>query len=156
MMATSAMRARFVEGVQRLSALARGLTAAGIILYNRAPFTVNLGTDRANIGAGPARAQFHAPQCGRRANGQQWFNTNCAARTITFGNAGETRFCPAVECRCRNSAGRSLSSERARLEFRFEVFNLFNRVNFDAPTAPFTPNFGRIFSAGPSRQMQLR
>jgi hypothetical protein len=29
-------------------------------------------------------------------------------------------------------------------------------VNFDVPNRiAFTPNFGRIFSAGPARQMQL-
>ena len=39
---------------------------------------------------------------------------------------------------------------------RWEVFNLLNRVNFDVPNrTAFTPNFGRIFSAGPARQMQL-
>jgi hypothetical protein len=44
----------------------------------------------------------------------------------------------------------------ARLELRWEVFNLFNHVNFDVPNRiAFTPNFGRIFSAGPARQMQL-
>ena len=39
---------------------------------------------------------------------------------------------------------------------RWEVFNLLNRVNFDVPNrTAFTPNFGRIFSAGPARQMQF-
>ena len=43
-----------------------------------------------------------------------------------------------------------------RLELRWEIFNLLNRVNFDVPNRTFgTPNFGRIFSAGPARQMQL-
>jgi hypothetical protein len=43
-----------------------------------------------------------------------------------------------------------------RLELRCEVFNLFNRANFEVPNrTAFTPNFGRIFSAGPARQMQL-
>ena len=43
-----------------------------------------------------------------------------------------------------------------RLEFRWEVFNLLNRANFDVPNrTAFTSNFGRIFSAGPARQMQF-
>ena len=43
-----------------------------------------------------------------------------------------------------------------RLQFRWEVFNLLNRVNFDVPNrVAFTPNFGRIFSAKPARQMQF-
>jgi hypothetical protein len=43
-----------------------------------------------------------------------------------------------------------------RLELRWETFNLLNRVNFDVPNrVAFTPNFGRIFSAKPARQMQF-
>jgi hypothetical protein len=42
------------------------------------------------------------------------------------------------------------------LSLRAEVFNLLNRVNFDVPNRiAFTPNFGRIFSAQPPRQMQV-
>jgi hypothetical protein len=44
----------------------------------------------------------------------------------------------------------------AHVEFRWEVFNLFNRVNFDVPNRIFgTASFGRIFSAQPARQMQF-
>jgi hypothetical protein len=44
----------------------------------------------------------------------------------------------------------------ARVELRWEIFNLFNRANFDVPNrTAFTSNFGRIFSAGPARQMQF-
>ena len=36
-----------------------------------------------------------------------------------------------------------------RLQLRWEMFNLLNRANFDVPNrTAFTPNFGRIFSAG--------
>jgi hypothetical protein len=46
-----------------------------------------------------------------------------------------------------------------RVQFRWEIFNLLNRTNFDVPNriASFTPNsnFGRIFSAKPPRQMQF-
>jgi hypothetical protein len=43
-----------------------------------------------------------------------------------------------------------------RLQFRWEIFNLPNRANFDVPNCiAFTPNLGRIFSAKPSRQMQF-
>jgi len=39
---------------------------------------------------------------------------------------------------------------------RWEVFNLFNRANFDVTNrVGFTPDFGRIFSAGPARQMLI-
>ena len=43
-----------------------------------------------------------------------------------------------------------------RLEFRWEIFNLLNRANFDVPNRVFgTPNFGRIFSAQNAREMQF-
>jgi hypothetical protein len=42
------------------------------------------------------------------------------------------------------------------LEFRWEVFNLLNRTNFDLPNRIFgNPNFGRIFSAKNPREMQF-
>jgi len=42
------------------------------------------------------------------------------------------------------------------LEFRWEVFNLVNRANFDIPSRIFgTPSFGRIFSAKNAREMQF-
>ena len=43
-----------------------------------------------------------------------------------------------------------------RIQLRWEVFNLLNRVNFDVPNRTFgTANFGRIFSAQSPRQMQF-
>ena len=46
--------------------------------------------------------------------------------------------------------------EQGRLEFRWEIFNLLNRTNFDIPNRVFgTPNFGRIFSAQNAREMQF-
>ena len=44
----------------------------------------------------------------------------------------------------------------SRLEFRWEIFNVFNRANFDVPNRFFgSPNFGRIFSAQNAREMQF-
>jgi hypothetical protein len=45
---------------------------------------------------------------------------------------------------------------RSDLEFRWEIFNVFNRTNFDLPNRIFgSPNFGRIFSAKNAREMQF-
>jgi len=43
-----------------------------------------------------------------------------------------------------------------QVEFRWEVFNLLNRANFDIPNCVFgTANFGRVFSARSPREMQV-
>ena len=45
---------------------------------------------------------------------------------------------------------------RSQFQLRIEMFNLFNRANFNNPNATFgTANFGRITSAQNMRQMQL-
>jgi hypothetical protein len=47
-------------------------------------------------------------------------------------------------------------TERFRLDFRWEVFNVFNRVILGGPDTGITSqNFGRITSAAPPRQMQF-
>ena len=44
----------------------------------------------------------------------------------------------------------------SRLEFRWEIFNLLNRANFDLPNRTFgDPNFGRIFQSKSPREMQF-
>ena len=132
-----------------------------IIVESGAPFTVNIGTDRANIGAGPAQRpdQICDPNEGGAKTSQQWFNTNCFALQpqFTFGSA------PRNSVLAPGFAGVDLGVQKdialargARLQFRWEIYNLLNRVNFDVPNRiAFTPNFGRIFSAKPPRQMQF-
>ena len=48
-------------------------------------------------------------------------------------------------------------SESRSLELRMETFNLFNTANFDLPNRfAFTPNFGKVFSAGPVEANPVR
>jgi hypothetical protein len=46
-----------------------------------------------------------------------------------------------------------------RFQFRMEVYNIFNNVNYSSPGSsfgvPLSTSFGRITSAGTMRQMQL-
>lgn len=62
-----------------------------VLLESGAPFTVNIGTDGANIGAGPAQRpnQTCDPNQGGAQTAAKWFNTACFALQpqFTFGNA---------------------------------------------------------------------
>jgi hypothetical protein len=149
-------------GAGLLSSLASGWQVNAIATFESgAPFTVNIGTDRANIGAGPAQRpnQTCDPNTGGAQTAVQWFNTSCfeLQPAFTFGNAPRNSvLAPAyadVDMALQKDV--ALGSGR-RLQLRWEVFNLLNRVNFEVPNRiAFTPNFGRIFSARPARQMQL-
>lgn len=149
-------------GRRPLSMLLSNWQASGLVLLESgAPFTVNLGIDRANIGAGPAQRpdQVCDPNRGGARTRQQWFNTNCFVLQpqFTFGNAPRNSVLAPGYATVDTSLQREIAwSSRARLQLRWEVFNLFNRTNYDVPNrVAFTANFGRIFSAKPARQMQF-
>ncbi|MBI4887419.1 MAG: TonB-dependent receptor [Acidobacteria bacterium] len=127
-----------------------------------APFTVNLASDRANVGAGPAqrpdeRRDPNLPRGMRTA--ERWFDTAAFAlpAPYTFGSAPRNSVIgpgyanlDAALAKTWRVGGSSV------LEFRWEVFNLLNRANFDLPNRIFgSPNFGRIFSAKSPREMQF-
>ena len=90
--AASPTRCRISAAAGSASTLGSDWQVNGIVLLESgAPFTVNLGTDRANIGAGPAQRpdQTCDPNEGGAQTAQQWFNTSCFALQpqFTFGNA---------------------------------------------------------------------
>ncbi|HET6976059.1 MAG TPA: carboxypeptidase-like regulatory domain-containing protein [Pyrinomonadaceae bacterium] len=127
-----------------------------------APFTVNDQTDRANIGQGPPQR----PVCLRDPNlpsdqrtVDRFFDTSAfvPAAFGTFGNCGRNIVIGPGNKNVDLAATRNFRlSESKSLDFRVETFNLFNTVNFDLPNRfAFTPNFGKIFSAGPARQIQF-
>ena len=133
-----------------------------VMLQSGAPFTVNLTEDRANIGAGPAQRPdlLRDPNlpAGQRSP-DRWFDTEAFAlqAPFTFGSAGRNPvFAPGL-------ANVDIAVHKywyldggGQLEFRWEVFNLLNRANFDVPNRLYgSPNFGRIFSAGAAREMQF-
>ena len=144
-------------------ALAGGWRVNTIVtLQSGAPFTVNLGQDRANIGAGPAQRpdQIGDPNlpAGQRSP-DQWFNTAAFALQdpFSFGSAGRNSvFAPGLANVDLSIQKDWYFGDQSRLGFRWEIFNLLNRANFDVPNRVFgTPNFGRIFSAQNAREMQL-
>jgi hypothetical protein len=99
------------------------------------------------------------PNAGGPRTAQQWFNTSVFSlpAPFTFGNSGRNTVLAPGYADLDVAVQKDIQLPRAaRLELRCEIFNLFNRVNFDVPNrTAFTPNFGRIFSAGPARQMQI-
>ena len=114
-----------------------------------APFTVNLGVDQANIGAGPAQRpdQLQDPRLpGGDRSPDRWFNTSAFAlpAPFTFGSAPRNSVIGPEFANVDLAIAKTWRlAGRAQLEFRWESFNLFNRANFDVPNRFFgTPNFG--------------
>ena len=144
-------------------ALLAGWRANSILTaQSGAPFTVNLNVDRANIGAGPAQRpdQVSDPNLpSDQRTPERWFDTDAFAlpAPFTFGSARRNSVLgpgfanlDVALAKVWRLAGTS------ELEFRWEVFNVLNRANFDLPNRIFgSPNFGRIFSAKNPREMQF-
>ncbi len=133
-----------------------------VIAQSGAPFTVNLGVNRANIGAGPAQRpdQLRAPDLpGGERTPERWFDTSAFAlpAPFTFGSAPRNSVRGPGYANVDFALAKTWDlAGRSRLEFRWEVFNLFDRANFDLPNRVFgNPNFGRIFSAKNPREMQF-
>jgi hypothetical protein len=97
---------------------------------------------------------------------ERWFDTSALQRFTASGSRPQPAF---------GTAGRNIltadgiinfdiglskdfrMSEDRRLEFRWEIFNLFNHPNFGVPVNDLNaPNFGRVLSTStPERQMQF-
>ena len=127
-----------------------------------APITINLPNDNANVGPGPAQRPnlLRNPNLTQGRTPERWFNTDAFAMPapFTFGNAGRNIVYEDGEANVDLSLTKQFKiKDEAALEFRSEIFNVFNFLNFvGAPgRIAFTPNFGRLFNAGPSRQVQF-
>jgi hypothetical protein len=125
-----------------------------------APFTVNISSDQANIGAGPAQRPNVSgnPNDGPKTP-QQWFNTSVFSlpSLYTFGNAPRnTVIGPGLQEFDLSLQKDVQVTEAAKLQFRAEAYNLFNHSNFNIPNrTAFTATFGSIASAQDARQLQL-
>ena len=121
-----------------------------------------LPNDNANIGPGPAQRPnlLRDPNLKKGRTAERWFDTDAFSMPapFTFGNAGRNIVYEDGEANVDLSVMKQFKlRDKADLEFRTEIFNVFNLLNFvGAPgRIAFTPNFGRLFNAGPSRQVQL-
>jgi hypothetical protein len=147
--------ARALLGDWRVNAIA--------VIQSGAPFTVNLSIDRANIGAGPAQRpdQLRDPNLPRgERTPERWFDTSAFAlqAPFTFGSAPRNSVIGPGYANVDFVLAKTWvpGGHDGQLEFRWEIFNLFNRANFDLPNRIFgNSNFGRIFSAKSPREMQF-
>jgi carboxypeptidase family protein len=108
------------------------------------------GGSRPNVGFGCA----HDTPGGAQQRLNQWFNTGCFSQppAFTFGN--EARVDPTLRsagiAEWNFSAYKNFpftAEDRARLQFRAELFNLFNRVQFAPPGTTYgTAQFGVVSS----------
>lgn len=143
--------------------LVDGWSVSGIGTFQAgAPITINLPSDNANIGTGPAQRPdlLRNPNLDGGGTAERWFDTGAFAMPapFTFGNAGRNIVYEAGEANADFSLIKNTPiKENMRLEFRAEMFNIMNHTNFvGAPgRIAFTPNFGRLSNTAPSRQMQL-
>lgn len=136
--------------------------SAVFLARSGAPFTVNLGVDRANVGAGPAQR----PDQPRDANlgssdrtPERWFDTEAFAlpEPFAFGTARRNSLVGPGFASLDLTVAKVFRVGGARqIELRWDAFNVLDRANVDLPNRTFgTPNFGRIFGAKPAREMQL-
>ena len=133
-----------------------------ISVRSGSPFTVNLGVDQANVGAGPAQRPNQAGDPNLpsgQSTPERWFDTEAFAlpERFTFGSAPRNSVVGPGYANVDVSIAKTWRvQDGQQLEVRLETFNLFNRANFNLPNRIFgTPNFGRIFSAGTPREMQF-
>jgi hypothetical protein len=125
-----------------------------------APFTVNISSDQANIGAGPAqRPNVSGSPNGGPRTPQQWFNTSVFSlpTLYTFGNAPRNAVVgPGLQELDFAFQKDILLREPAKLQFRAEAYNALNHPNFNIPNRiAFSANFGSISSAQDARQLQF-
>jgi predicted heme/steroid binding protein len=88
-----------------------------------------------------------------------WFNTNAFAHAATgqFGDVGRNTMDGPAFQQWDFSAIKTIPiRESMNLQFRAEIFNIFNNVNFALPNNDInSPNFGQIVAAQPGRIVQL-
>jgi hypothetical protein len=144
-----------------------GWRAAGILtVQSGAPFTVNLssaaGQDVAHIGLVSGN-NLERPNLISNPNvgpgtASEWFDTAAFALPAqnTFGTAGRNVVLgPGLASLDLSMQKEVPIYDRAKLQFRLDVYNSLNHPNFALPGRIFgAANFGVITSAGDAREMQ--
>lgn len=158
---------RFGGGAQGLAAaLIGGWQANGIwTAQSGQPFTPVMAVDNSNTGQFQDRPDQVGDPYAPGGSCQATRTPNCWVNPAAFARPAPFTFGNAVRGSLRGPGYHNLDlslmknvrlADSRTLQFRIEAFNLANRVNFDNPNrTALTPLFGQIFSAGPSRQVQL-
>jgi hypothetical protein len=169
---------RFGDNWNRaLDGVLGGWQTSGIFSANSgSPFSVQVGFDNANTGAGgqyPELVGNPLPP-GFVQNRFHWANPAAFAvpASFTYGNVGRNTLMGPSQITFDFALMKNFNfTESKYLQFRAEAFNISNRVNFANPgggaspgyanpgenssTSVISPNFMQILAAGPARVIQF-
>lgn len=143
-------------------ALLGGWQVSGITTAKEGfPLGITAATDNLNNFGGAQRPNLIGNPHVSNPNAAEWFNTAAFAQPAPFTFGTAPRLMPNL--RAPGYYDWDLAAqkyfnieEKARLEFRAEFFNAFNRSNLYAPAASFgTPGFGTITGSNPPRDIQF-
>jgi hypothetical protein len=143
--------------------LREGWQISGIASFQTGtPIDTNASTDYSNTGDSGSNDR---PDCVGDPNANaphsvlNWFNKSAfvAPAPLTFGSCGKNLITGPGTTNMDFMVGKVFQPlERLRIQFRAEVYNIFNHPNFNAPNGTFgSPLFGQISSAGDARETQF-
>jgi len=137
-------------------------------LQSGRPFTVAIhpdievsNTGRSNLGFGyndRPNVVGDAALPAEDRNEEAWFNTSAFHFPAfgTFGNAGRNSLDGPGYRTLSLAVVKLVQAGAARIQLRFEMFNLFDTANFDLPDGFLgSPTFGKVLSAGSPRRIQF-
>ena len=165
---------RFVDRKGVVNQIVGGWYVSGIItLQSGLPFSVVSSQDFSNTGSTSPRPDRTCSGVGAHTI-DSWINASCftidaleqalSAGQPRFGNSGRNILNGPGLGNLDFSAFKDFTlHERAKLEFRFESFNMFNHANFYSPVATFNGiskgvpvgNFGVIGGSSEARDIQF-
>ena len=151
---------QFLGGMNRtLNALLGGWQLA-LTQQARSGGPLNILGGVNNLGNGwGSRANVSGDPSISNPSPSQWFNTSAftVPGQYLFGNAGIGIVRGPGQFQLNTSLAKDFHiTEQKYFQFRWESYNLTNRVNYSNPDTSVTDgNFGQITSAGPARYMQV-